>query len=104
MDPIHNEFHAFVQDGLVGDHSVQEVLRKELTQNLGRMTADINDEIVDALDAIWGNSPEWKTIPLKDSTRTIVARITNRLFVGEELCKETPLSLQNKGSDTNGDV
>ncbi|KAJ5519612.1 hypothetical protein N7463_000065 [Penicillium fimorum] len=67
MDPIHNEFHAFVQDGLVGDHSVQEVLRKELTQNLGRMTADINDEIVSALDAIWGNSPEWKMIPLKDS-------------------------------------
>ncbi|KAJ5810971.1 hypothetical protein N7447_010487 [Penicillium robsamsonii] len=87
MDPIHNEFHAFVQDGLVGDHSVQEVLRKELTQNLGRMTADINDEIVSALDAIWGNSPEWKMIPLKDSTRTIVARITNRLFVGKDKCR-----------------
>ncbi|KAJ5618090.1 cytochrome P450 [Penicillium hordei] len=87
MDPIHNEFHAFVQDGLVGDHTVQEVLRKELTQNLGRMTADINDEIVDALNAIWGNSPEWKMIPLKDSTRTIVARITNRLFVGKEICR-----------------
>ncbi|RAH82408.1 cytochrome P450 [Aspergillus japonicus CBS 114.51] len=87
MDPIHDEFHAFVQDGLVGDHSVQEVLRKELTHNLGRLTADINDEIVDALQAVWGDSPEWRTIPLKDSTRTIIARITNRLFVGKELCR-----------------
>lgn len=81
-----------MQDGLVGDHSVQEVLRKELTQYLGRMTADINDEIVDALDVVWGNSPEWKMIPLKDSTRTIIARITNRLFVGKEICEEDALS------------
>nr|QIW91879.1 P450-2 [Phialomyces arenicola] len=87
IDPIHDEFHAFVRDGLVGDHSVQEVLRKELTHKLDRMTSDINDEICAALDDVWGLSTEWRTLPVKESTRTIIARISNRIFVGKALCR-----------------
>ncbi|KAL3470127.1 cytochrome P450 [Aspergillus californicus] len=87
IDPIHNEFHAFVRDGLVGDHLVQEVLRRELAGNLGTLTGEMNEEIGDALEAVLGSSGEWTTLPLKDSMRTIIARISNRLFVGKELSR-----------------
>ncbi|KAL4865751.1 hypothetical protein BDV12DRAFT_187935 [Aspergillus spectabilis] len=87
IDPIHNDFHAFVRDGLVGDHLVQEVLRRELAQHLVQLTAEMNEEIADSIDAVLGMDPEWRTLPLKDSMRTVIARISNRLFVGKTLCR-----------------
>ncbi|KAL6231351.1 cytochrome P450 [Aspergillus navahoensis] len=87
IDPIHNEFHAFVRDGLVGDHLVQEVLRRELAGHLVHLTREMNEEIVDSIDSVLGMSKEWKTVPLRDSMRIIIARISNRLFVGKELCR-----------------
>ncbi|KAL4884489.1 cytochrome P450 [Aspergillus karnatakaensis] len=89
IDPIHNEFHAFLRDGLVGDHMVQEVMRKELAVNLAKLTEEMNEEIVCSLEDVYGGegggNGEWKTLPLKDSMRIVTARISNRLFVGKEL-------------------
>ncbi|RDW83776.1 cytochrome P450 [Aspergillus mulundensis] len=87
IDPIHNDFHAFVRDGLVGDHLVQEVLRRELAGHLGHLTREMNEEIADSLESVLGASGEWKTLPLRDSMRVVIARISNRLFVGKELCR-----------------
>nr|K0E684.1 RecName: Full=Cytochrome P450 monooxygenase ecdH; AltName: Full=Echinocandin B biosynthetic cluster protein H [Aspergillus rugulosus]AFT91389.1 EcdH [Aspergillus rugulosus] len=87
IDPIHNEFHAFVRDGLVGDHLVQEVLRRELAGHLAHLTREMNEEIADSVESVLGVSKEWATVPLRDSMRIIIARISNRLFVGKELCR-----------------
>jgi hypothetical protein len=87
LDPIHDEFHVFVGGDLTGDHSVQELLRRELTLNLDNLTSVINEEIVCALDDVLGHSSEWKTTPLAEDLKTIVARTSNRVFVGKDLCK-----------------
>jgi hypothetical protein len=87
LDPIHDDFHVFVGGDLTGDHTVQELLRRELTLNLNNLTSVINEEIVCALDDILGHSPEWKSISLADDLKTIVARTSNRVFVGKDLCK-----------------
>jgi len=89
LDPIHDNFHA-----LVG-HTVQELLRRELTLNLDNLTSVINEEIVSALDEVLGHSPEWKTTPLADDLKTIVARTSNRVFMGKDLCKSIPSCAQD---------
>ncbi|EPE34337.1 Cytochrome P450 [Glarea lozoyensis ATCC 20868] len=87
LDPIHDDFHVFVGGDLTGDHTVQELLRRELTLNLDKLISVINDEIVCALDDVLGNSPEWKSTSLADDLKTIVARTSNRVFVGKDLCR-----------------
>ncbi|RDL32352.1 Cytochrome P450 [Venustampulla echinocandica] len=97
LDPIHDEFHVFVGGDLTGDHTVQELLRRELTLNLEILTPVINEEIVCALDDVLGTSPEWKTTSLADDLKTIIARTSNRVFVGKELCRNEDYIRTAKG-------
>ncbi|RDW69667.1 putative cytochrome P450 monooxygenase [Coleophoma cylindrospora] len=97
LDPIHDDFHAFLGDGLIGDHTVQELLRRELTLNLDKLTPEINEEIVAALDDVLGNSPEWKTTSLADDLKTIIARTSNRVFMGKDLCRNEDYISTAKG-------
>jgi hypothetical protein len=76
-----------VRDGLVGDLLLNEALRRELSQYLPELIKEIHEEIRYAVDAVLGTGEEWRTLPLRDSMRTIAARVSNRLFVGTELCE-----------------
>ncbi|KAL3444264.1 cytochrome P450 [Aspergillus insuetus] len=87
MDPINDEFHYFLRDGLVGDLLLNEALRRELSQYLPELIAEMSEEIVLAVDAVLGTGTEWRALPLRDTMRTIAARVSNRLFVGTELCR-----------------
>ncbi|KAL3485299.1 cytochrome P450 [Aspergillus germanicus] len=87
MDPINDEFHYFLRDGLVGDLLLNEALRRELSQYLPELIAEVSEEIVLAVDAVLGREEEWRALPLRDTMRTIAARVSNRLFVGSELCR-----------------
>ena len=79
-----------------------EVIKSELTRQVFSVTPEVCDELKGAVDEIWGFEPDeddedrptekrgWKTVALFDSMTQIVARMSNRVFVGLPLC-EYPL-------------
>ncbi|KAL2819030.1 cytochrome P450 [Aspergillus cavernicola] len=36
----------------------------------------------------WGDDAEWHSIPLNDSMHLLIAQLTARIFIGEELCRD----------------
>ncbi|KAJ7930490.1 cytochrome P450 [Mycena leptocephala] len=72
---VHNPYHI-------------SSVRGSLTRSLGRCLPEIHDEIEHAFDdvlALKGN--EWKLVQIHDAVLQIVARTSNRLFVGLPLCR-----------------
>jgi len=66
----------------------EHAIRSELTRNLGRCIPQVKDEITRAFnDVLALESTDWKAIPVLPSCMKIVARTTNRLFVGLPLCR-----------------
>lgn len=64
-----------------------EVVRGPLTRNIAAKFDDVRDEIVTAFDEQIPPTKEWsKHVAMKDIMR-IVARASNRLFVGLPLCR-----------------
>ncbi|KAJ7254606.1 cytochrome P450 [Mycena rebaudengoi] len=65
-----------------------ETVRTNLTRNLGRCFPDVRDEIVNAFDDIFAlDGEEWKELHVLPSLMQVVARTSNRLFVGLPLCR-----------------
>ncbi|KAJ7233697.1 hypothetical protein C8J57DRAFT_1576250, partial [Mycena rebaudengoi] len=60
----------------------QATIRTSLTRNLHRCFPDVRDEIVCQV--------EWKTVPVLRVTMAVVARVSNRLFVGLPLYADPP--------------
>ncbi|KAI4595736.1 hypothetical protein KJ359_006727 [Pestalotiopsis sp. 9143b] len=79
-------FEPFAQ-GLKDDTLIQETVRVKLTQSLGLVTNDLVDETTASLHDIYGESGEWKSAVLKDTILQLVARLSSRVFLGEDLCR-----------------
>ena len=59
-----------------------------LPRKLPALIPDLQAEVADALDEIWGTDAKtWKEIRLYDSTLIMVSRIVNRMIVGLPLCR-----------------
>lgn len=77
---------------MIGDEDIYlnnlhfEVVRKQLTKNLGVLTGGIAEELALAFERRWGTSQEWTTIRVYESLQGIVAQAANRVFVGSALC------------------
>ncbi|KAJ7119729.1 cytochrome P450 [Mycena epipterygia] len=67
----------------------QNTIRTSLTRNLHRCFPDVRDEIVYAFDDVLQlQGSEWKALPMLPTTMGVVARVSNRLFVGLPLCRD----------------
>ncbi|KAJ7430919.1 cytochrome P450 [Mycena latifolia] len=65
-----------------------EAVRRNLTRNLGRCFPDLRDEIVHAFDDVLAlDGTGWKRLHVLPNIMQIVARTSNRLFVGLPLCQ-----------------
>ncbi|KAF8211729.1 cytochrome P450 [Mycena galopus ATCC 62051] len=66
------------------------VVRMGLTRNLGRCFPQILDEIVHAFDSVLAleDNSDWKLLQVMPTAMQIVARTSNRIFVGLPLCRE----------------
>ncbi|KAJ7445670.1 cytochrome P450 [Mycena latifolia] len=63
-------------------------IRTTLTRNLGRCFPEVKNEIVCAFDDVLQlENDDWKPVTLLPSMMRIIARTTNRLFVGLPLCR-----------------
>ncbi|KIX02230.1 uncharacterized protein Z518_08169 [Rhinocladiella mackenziei CBS 650.93] len=65
-----------------------DVIKSELTRQVFAVTPDVCDEMAAAVDEIWGkNTKNFEDIKLFDSITKIIARTSNRVFVGLPLCR-----------------
>lgn len=72
---------------LTNDALVQNTVRVKLTQFLGLVTEDLVDETVATVSELFGHGLEWNTSPIRDVIATAVARISSRVFLGKDLCR-----------------
>lgn len=73
---------------LTNDTLIQKTVRVKLTQFLGLVTEDLVDETVATVSDLFGTGPEWNTSLIRDVTATAVARISSRVFLGKDLCRD----------------
>ncbi|KAI8171865.1 Cytochrome P450 monooygenase 2 [Colletotrichum sp. SAR 10_75] len=62
---------------------LQNVARKQLTKYLNTVTEPLSVETAFAASHIFGESP----VPAKDAILDLVARLSSRVFLGDELCR-----------------
>jgi cytochrome P450 len=80
---------TFVHPFVVANPLHHETIKNELTRQLGALTTDIIDELSAAFDDIWGTDAEqWKDVCIFETIMQIVARTSNRVFVGPSLCRD----------------
>ncbi|WPG98780.1 Dihydromonacolin L monooxygenase LovA [Acrodontium crateriforme] len=70
-----------------GSSLIQMVLTRDLTKQLAKVTEDIADETELSIQDLFTESKEWHDIPLQQTILRLVARISSRVFLGEELCR-----------------
>ncbi|EXJ59847.1 hypothetical protein A1O7_03994 [Cladophialophora yegresii CBS 114405] len=84
--------YTFVHPFVVNKPLHHETIRSDLTRQLGTLTTDIMDELATAFDDIWGtDTTQWKEICPFETMKLIIARTSNRVFVGLPLCRDKAL-------------
>ncbi|KAG7142352.1 Cytochrome monooxygenase bsc2 like protein [Verticillium longisporum] len=83
------EYHGFEPflEGTRDDGVISDTVRTKLTQSLGLITGDLVDETNVSMPHIFGDSTMWTSVLLKDAILNLVARLSSRVFLGEELCR-----------------
>jgi cytochrome P450 len=79
--------HALLDSSLLWHPIHEVVIRGELTRTLGSTLEMVREELILSLDAYWGTGSEFHEIKVWDSLAKIFGRVSNRIFVGEELCR-----------------
>ncbi|KAI1269658.1 cytochrome P450 [Xylariaceae sp. FL1019] len=75
------------RQGLQNDYLIQDTVRIKLTQSLGLVTKDLNDETISTVEDIFGHSEQWNTREIREDCLDIVARVSSRVFLGSTLCR-----------------
>ncbi|KAE8377934.1 cytochrome P450 [Aspergillus bertholletiae] len=89
-----HDFHAHItgfepfQQGTTGDQIFQDAVRMKLTQSLGNLTQPLVDEAVIALQTYWTDDPDWHTFSLKPNILKVVAQLSSRIFLGDQICRD----------------
>ncbi|KAH7389951.1 cytochrome P450 [Pyrenochaeta sp. MPI-SDFR-AT-0127] len=69
----------------LSDNLVQLVARKQLTRHLSAVIGPLSDVTEEALVKNFGKSSEWIEVNLKDAIADIIARLSSRIYFGEQL-------------------
>ncbi|KAF2655356.1 cytochrome P450 [Lophiostoma macrostomum CBS 122681] len=72
---------------LENDTFIQEVVRKKLTGSLGLITTALVEETQLTYHDMFGESKEWQTRVIKSDIQDIIARLSSRVFLGHDLCR-----------------
>lgn len=81
-----------IQDHHIIDKALhRDVLRNQITRNLGILTEPLRTELDRGLKHWWGTDTQWKRVPAFESCLNIVAGAANSAFLGPALCKKIDL-------------
>ncbi|KEY72037.1 hypothetical protein S7711_00055 [Stachybotrys chartarum IBT 7711] len=88
---------------MIGDRGLYEnilhfeVVRKHMTKDVGYFAASTAEELHVAFSDVWGTKTgEWTEIPVFDTCARIIARASNRAFLGLPLCRDETLLEQTR--------
>ncbi|KAL8337645.1 hypothetical protein RB598_006509 [Gaeumannomyces tritici] len=70
------------------DEVVQNVVKKHLTKRLNTITEPLALETAFAVNKLLGQPSDWAETPLYDTMLGLVARLSSRVFLGPELCRD----------------
>lgn len=80
--------HTMLHPRCIEDTVHIDVIRNELSKQLGQVTDDVNDEVDFAIRKSWGvNTREWTEICVYDSILEIIGKVSLRVLVGLPLCR-----------------
>jgi hypothetical protein len=91
-----SEFH---RDTLLGDYNFthkhlledpwhEHVIHRSLARHIQPLIMDMWDELGHAMDETWGtDTTTWKEITVMENLMVLIARASNRMFVGLPLCR-----------------
>ncbi|KAH6652997.1 cytochrome P450 [Truncatella angustata] len=81
--------HTFLHANLVKDPVHPEIIKHELTKQIGSFTDDIVDEVNSCLEDYWGaESGNWQEVKVYDTMLDLIARLSTRVFIGQPLCND----------------
>ncbi|KAK4246332.1 cytochrome P450 [Corynascus novoguineensis] len=94
-DWIRKNFHAHLpgfegfREGTRDSRIVQEVIMKDLTKYLNKVTEPLSEETALAVDELYPASDDqaWHTISPREKLLRLVARVSSRVFLGGEVCR-----------------
>ncbi|KAL0932251.1 cytochrome p450 monooxygenase [Colletotrichum truncatum] len=78
------------------------VINKDLTKSLAKVTEPLADEASLALKDIFTESKEWHAINMRSTILHFIARISSRVFLGDELCRNEEWLTITKEYTMNG--
>ncbi|KAL8393820.1 hypothetical protein RB595_003538 [Gaeumannomyces hyphopodioides] len=70
------------------DEILQNVVKKHLTKRLNTITEPLALEATFAVDKILGQPSDWVEVPLYDTLLDLIARLSSRVFLGSEVCRD----------------
>lgn len=62
------------------------IVKREMTRQIGNLIPEAEDELEKAMNEYWGLGTEWRDLPLFDTMIKVIARASNRVLVGPEVC------------------
>ncbi|KAB2572900.1 Cytochrome P450 monooxygenase easM [Lasiodiplodia theobromae] len=65
----------------------QEAIRIRLTQSLNFVTEELASEAHEVCSEALGESEEWKEVRIKQTVMDLVARVSQRVFIGPDACR-----------------
>jgi hypothetical protein len=75
------------RQGLRNGNFMPEVVGVKLTRSLGLVTSDLVEEASFSVHKAFGDEEEWKSIVFKQNLLDVVARLSSRVFLGKERCR-----------------
>ncbi|KAJ5638388.1 hypothetical protein N7490_008267 [Penicillium lividum] len=106
-DHIHVAFNGSVPgfDGFDqrngGSWILVQIAQKHLTAYLNQMTVPLSEECDRTLKEYLANSPEWHTISANHEVARIISKMSSRIFLGEEFCRDERWIEASSGYATN---
>ncbi|KAJ6784660.1 hypothetical protein PWT90_03223 [Aphanocladium album] len=88
QEAFHSHLHGFEPFTFgQSEHLIQSIVRKDLTKQLAKVTAPLAEETSLGLSDLLSDSTEWHDANVRETILQLVARISSRVFLGDELCR-----------------
>nr|ASF83124.1 cytochrome P450 [Colletotrichum lini] len=90
LEPAKDDSHGYVPGfgPFAGNPAIPKVITKYLTKALTKLTKPLSEEATLVIRHVLTDSTDWhQIVPQKDIIR-IVSRLSSRVFMGEELCRD----------------
>lgn len=64
-----------------------ELIKRDLTRQVGPLMSELSDEVERSFDDIWGlETNRWREVCIYETMQKIIARSSYRAFVGAPIC------------------